>query len=266
MHSAPMRRDGDRVFPRRVDYIGAAVLIVATAVWVLLRSGIAKSLIGSPKALLILAAGALLGLALAVGVWKLSKRPLVARAVGLVPLLAIFLWSEVAPQLKGPTTSADADPLAAATSISTPAEITAPNSVAAESSGPVESSAATSAPPTSTPTSSNPPAATLLGEGPVAGIDHQASGTAQLIRNANGSLTVRFENFSVEPGPSYRLFLVPGQDAETPQRGIDLGPFSTTEGAVNIGVPSKVVVDGPVTVLIWCDVYAVPVANATING
>lgn len=252
-------------FPSRLDLIGAAVLLAATALWVVLRPGIAKSVIGSSQALLIVGAAGVLSVLLGLGIWRLTRRGLLARALALVPLLAIFLWSEVLPQFKGETVSADADPLAAvSTEAPTSSTAAAPSSTAAAPT----SSAPTSNAPTSAaqPTTTASAAPVLIGEGLIAGIDHQAGGTARLIRNADGTYVVRFENFSVEPGPSYVLHLVPGADAQTPQRGINLGAFNTTQGAVNVAVPGQPVIDGPVTVLIWCDVYAVPVANATING
>ncbi|MTD14997.1 hypothetical protein GIS00_13715 [Nakamurella sp. YIM 132087] len=306
-----------RRWERKWDVIGLIALAVGGGVWALLRPGIARSVLGSPQALLILAGALLLGVVVGLVVFRWSRRPLVARGLALVPMLVVFLWSEILPQVRGPVVAADADPLAVAATAASDVTVpplggtgslttaSAPSSPTSEtsyplsttgssprttvstaasenSSRPTGSASDTDVPsppgppatsiPTPTPppptvaTGSAPPATAtavlprLQGSGALVGIDHRASGVVRVIDVAEGAV-VRFEDFSVEPGPDYVLHVVPGADAVEPG-GQDLGRFATTDGAVNVPIAD---VSGVVTVLIWCRAYAVPVAAATIT-
>lgn len=239
-----------RAFPRRVDLVGGAVLVLLVAIWAALRTGVARSVIGSPQALLVLTGVGLLAALIGVGVWRLTRRPLLARGLALVPVLAVFGWSEVLPMLSAPVVRADADPLVAVSTMSSPAN--------AESSASTGSAVSAVAPSTAVPV--------LLGSAALVGIDHEAGGTVQLIRSVGGSLVIRFEDFFVEPGPDYLLYAVPGAGATSPAGGTSLGSFAVTGGSVNLDLPADVTGSGAVTVLIWCRTYAVPVAHATLLG
>lgn len=99
--------------------------------------------------------------------------------------------------------------------------------------------------------------------GSLRGIDHDASGTASVLRAPDGSLVVRFEDFRIEGVPDPQLYLVDGADASEPG-GVALGRLPGNQGAVlDIDVPDERGAGGGWTVLVWCGRFAVPVANAT---
>ena len=102
-----------------------------------------------------------------------------------------------------------------------------------------------------------------LRTGAVTGIGHRAEGSASLVRLADGDLLVRLEDFSVDPGPDYRLLLVPGAGQESPGDGTELGRLKGTSGDQNYALPTSPP-RGPVTVLVWCEAFGVPIAAATL--
>lgn len=108
-------------------------------------------------------------------------------------------------------------------------------------------------------------ASATVGRATLTGIDHRASGTAQVLKLASGEYVVRFENLDVEQGPDFRVHLVPGPNATSPRRTADLGGLKASTGNQNYPIPAGTVVNAPATVLIWCRAFQVPVANATIR-
>lgn len=97
------------------------------------------------------------------------------------------------------------------------------------------------------------------------GVDHDASGDVLLLRATDGSVVVRFERLDVEPGPDYQVHLVPGADRETPAGGVHVGRLRANKGNLSYPVPAGSTTDRPVTVLVWCRAFAVPIAVATLT-
>ncbi len=128
---------------------------------------------------------------------------------------------------------------------------------------PQPSGSAPTAPPTTAP--AVPRAPVEIGRAELAGIDHTATGTARLIRLADGSLLVRLEEIDIQPGPDYYVHLVRGAGQQEPAGGSQLARLKGNRGSQNYPVPRGRPAETPVTVLIWCRAFDTPVANATIR-
>jgi hypothetical protein len=104
-----------------------------------------------------------------------------------------------------------------------------------------------------------------LGAAPLVGIDHDATGTAALYEQPDGSFVVGLEEIDIEPGPDYRVYVVPGMDRTEPgDDGIELDALRGNQGTQFYTVPPGIELEaGEWTVLVWCRVFAVPIANAT---
>ena len=132
---------------------------------------------------------------------------------------------------------------------------------------------ATTAPPPAeaAPVAASPPERVELPAGPqrlrsapIRGIDHRASGTAAIYRQPDGRYVVGLEDIDIQPGPDYDLYVVPGENREDTKGGTRLGDLRGNRGTQFYGVPPGVnLEDGPWTVLVWCQTFAVPVAGAT---
>lgn len=150
-----------------------------------------------------------------------------------------------------PTTASAAPPLTKASPApATPGATTAP----------APATTRAPAPTTSTPAA---PVATRLSTGEFAGLGHTARGKASIIRAPDKSLIVRFENFDIEGVPDPRVYLVPSEDARRPG-GVSLGKLRGNRGDVlDFPVPAGTDAGAGWTVLVWCEPFSVPVANAT---
>lgn len=167
---------------------------------------------------------------------------------------------EPAPRPATPSTTTAATPTTATT---------APQ--AAEAPGPPPRPTTTTAGPgtVAAPPAPAEPAVTASGperlrSGPIRGIDHRASGTAAIYRQPDGRYVVGLEDIDIQPGPDYDLYVVPGEEREDTRGGIRLGDLRGNKGTQFYEVPEGVDLEnGPWTVLVWCQTFAVPVAGAT---
>ena len=150
-----------------------------------------------------------------------------------------------------PTTSTTVAP--AATVAETPTPTTASPSQAEV--------AAPAAEPAPAPATSGPQ---RLRSGSFRGIDHRAEGTVVVYRQPDGRYVIGLEDIDIQPGPDYDLYLVPGEDREDTKGGVRLGDLRGNRGTQFYDVPAGVNLEnGPWTVLVWCQTFAVPVANTT---
>lgn len=95
------------------------------------------------------------------------------------------------------------------------------------------------------------------------GIDHRASGTVTTYRTTDGRFVVGLENIDIQPGPHYDVYVVPGAGREDKDGGTRLDDLRGNKGTQYYDVPAGIPVgDGEWTVLIWCQVFDVPIANA----
>jgi hypothetical protein len=120
-------------------------------------------------------------------------------------------------------------------------------------------------PPTTAPmTTTAPTDPVRLRSGLFMGIDHRASGTVSIYRTPDGTHVVGLEAFDIQPGPDYDVYVVPGADRADRDGGARLDDLRGNRGTQYYNVPADVDVgNGDWTVLIWCQTFGVPVANAT---
>ena len=101
-----------------------------------------------------------------------------------------------------------------------------------------------------------------ISTGTLRGIGHDATGTASVYERADGSRVVGLEAIDIEPGPDYRVLVVPGLDQERPGDGLELDALRGNQGTQYYEVPSGTEVGPGWTVLVWCRAFGVPIANA----
>lgn len=101
-----------------------------------------------------------------------------------------------------------------------------------------------------------------ISTGTLRGIGHDATGTASVYERADRSRVVALEAIDIEPGPDYRVYVVPGTDQERPGDGLELDALRGNQGTQYYEVPSGTDVGPGWTVLVWCRAFGVPIANA----
>jgi hypothetical protein len=140
-----------------------------------------------------------------------------------------------------------------------------PDETATAASVPTTTTTPTTAPTTTAPTTTSvPPGPVRLRSAPFMGIDHRASGTVSVYRNPDGTHVVGLEEFDIQPGPDYDVYVVPGANRADREGGSRLDDLRGNQGTQYYEVPADVAVgSGDWTVLIWCQTFGVPVANAT---
>jgi hypothetical protein len=156
-----------------------------------------------------------------------------------------------------PTTSTT---VASSTVAPTPTTVAETSTTTTTSPPPAEAAAMPAEPPPA-PAVSGPQ---RLRSGEFRGIDHRAEGTVVIYRQPDGRYVIGLEDIDIQPGPDYDLYLVPGDDREDTKGGVRLGDLRGNRGTQFYEVPSGVDLEnGPWTVLVWCQTFAVPVANST---
>jgi hypothetical protein len=132
---------------------------------------------------------------------------------------------------------------------------------------PVEAAAPTTAAPgpTAAPPTTTAAQPQRLASGSLRGIDHRASGTAALYRSGSG-FVVGLEDIDIQPGPDYDLYVVPGADRQQRRDAVRLDDLRGNRGTQFYEVPAGVALEeGAWTVLVWCQTFGVPIANATLG-
>ena len=100
--------------------------------------------------------------------------------------------------------------------------------------------------------------------GALRGVDHRASGTVASYLRDNGGVVIGLEDFDIQPGPAYALYIVAGTDRRDRDGGTRIERLRGNRGTQYYDVPATVeIARGSWTVLVWCETFAVPVANAT---
>lgn len=120
---------------------------------------------------------------------------------------------------------------------------------------------------TSTP--SLTPTAETLAAGTFVDAEHATSGTARIIRLADGSRYLRLENLSSSDGPDLHVWLTDqpsGGDWGSYDDGryVALGVLKATDGNQNYAIPGDADLAGLVSVVIWCDRFNVAFGTAPL--
>jgi hypothetical protein len=109
----------------------------------------------------------------------------------------------------------------------------------------------------------------LLASGTLRGINHSATGDALLIRLADGSHILRFENLEAENGPDLRVYL---SEAPATSDGpafndnyVELGPLKGNIGNQNYAIPGDVDLSKYPSAVIWCKRFEVGFAVAGLD-
>jgi hypothetical protein len=123
--------------------------------------------------------------------------------------------------------------------------------------------------PSEEPTEPAKPRLVILGEGELETAEHDTSGTAFVVENADGSRFVRLEGLATSDGPDLHVGL-----SDAPSGGswgsyddgryVGLGELKATHGNQNYEIPADVDLDGLTTVVIWCDRFNVAFGTADV--
>lgn len=198
------------------------------------------------------AAALVVGLAVWVVLARRFVRPeTVGLVVAAVPV-AVALWLVLWPYIRPATEVDEAFP-----PVTAPFDSTT-TSVATTTSAPTT---------TTTTTTTVPPEPVELARATFQGLTgHRGSGDAALYRLANGSILLRFEEVDIGSGPDLEVYVVPGDDQRGLGGGTHVAALTAERGNQNYVPPDTVdLTTGTWTVLVWCETFAVEVANATLT-
>ena len=235
-------------------FVGPAVGALLLVLVLILRPEEIRSVLRSPRAVLILVGTTAAWIVLSRFVLpRVLPNPWARAAVLAVPAVLI-VWVWVVPYFRNVTVNEEFPvTVGAAPATTTPATNPATTGAA---------SAVTGAPPT---TSAPAPAGPVrLSVGTMAGIDHRvSSGEAAIFRQPDGTYVIRIENLDMQSGPDLRLYLAPDFDQKSLDGSIEIAALKGNRGNQTYEVPAGV--DAPAfrTVLVWCRAFAVPFANAS---
>jgi hypothetical protein len=121
----------------------------------------------------------------------------------------------------------------------------------------------------STEEATSPAAPEVVTRGRLRGINHAASGDALLVRLADGSHILRFEDLMAENGPDLRVYLsaapASGDGPAFNDDYVELGPLKGNIGNQNYGIPDGVDLSTYRTPVIWCKRFEVGFAVAGLH-
>ena len=107
-------------------------------------------------------------------------------------------------------------------------------------------------------------------KGDFRGVGHDATGTASVTANADGTKTLRFKDFRVDWGPNLYVYLVALDDAPDSKsvsraEFVSLGTLSSTAGDQDYVVSATTDLDTFRSVVIWCKLFGVNFAVAPLG-
>ena len=108
-----------------------------------------------------------------------------------------------------------------------------------------------------------------LGSGAFRSYEHSTSGTAKLVKLADGRVFVRLENFNTSNGPDVKVWLT-GANVDRAEKSkdaayVNLGDLKANNGNQNYQVPTGADLSKYKTVVIWCDRFSVAFGAASIT-
>jgi len=122
----------------------------------------------------------------------------------------------------------------------------------------------------SAPSATTTPAiVTTLGSGRFRSLEHRTTGTAQVLRLANGSHVLRIEDLDTSNGPDLRVYL-----SELPsslgwrdygERYLELGKLKGNRGDQNYPIPAEIDLSKYKSLVIWCVRFKVGFGVAPLN-
>ena len=107
-----------------------------------------------------------------------------------------------------------------------------------------------------------------VASGEFSGKAHDASGTAAVVRLADGSTKLTFTDLDTDNGPDLRVYLVAGDvesDADV-EDFRDLGALKGNKGTQQYAVPADVDLDRYATVVVWCRAFSIAFATAELGS
>lgn len=115
------------------------------------------------------------------------------------------------------------------------------------------------------------PPVVVLGRGRFRSGEHDTTGTASLLRLADGRRFVRLDRLSTSNGPAVRVWLSTARagaadDAVAGADHLDLGGLKANHGNQNYAVPARADVTRFRSVVIWCRRFDVVFGSAAISG
>lgn len=110
----------------------------------------------------------------------------------------------------------------------------------------------------------------VLAQGSFRTLEHGTTGTAKIIRLADGARVLRFEELDTSNGPDLRVFLSPVEAVDDAraygERFVDLGALKGNKGNQNYEIPDGVDLDDYGSAVIWCRRFSVGFGVAPLGA
>ncbi len=127
-----------------------------------------------------------------------------------------------------------------------------------------EAPAETTTTTTTTTEAPEPEGPQIINTGEFFGIDHSAEGTAAIYEQ-DGTFVLRFEdNTDIQNGPDLFVWLIEGDNYDSPGNFINLGKIKGNVGGQNYVLPAEYDPEVHTNVLIWCERFSTPFAAAEL--
>ncbi|MCH8813567.1 MAG: DM13 domain-containing protein [Chloroflexi bacterium] len=94
---------------------------------------------------------------------------------------------------------------------------------------------------------------------------YSGSGTAKVIQAADGSLVLRFEDFSVSGGPDLFVIMTTDPDGGSSDDGLEIDRLRATDGNINYDIPPGTDVSQYESVIIFCKRLGITFSVATLE-